>query len=897
MSRLVLRAAGRLYGWLVRLCPRDSLLDTAEMTTVFEAALKQEQNKKGRSAAIRFCLGAYLDTLVFAATAWTDRLFGKSQPVRTPHREPFTMRWPSFHGAFRFGFRSLSNTPSVTGIAVLTVALAVGLTAVTLSLVYGTTLRPLPFPGGERIQSVELSTVEDDRRVEFEALELRDFRERQTSFEGLEGYFQRRVTLQTDDYAHSFNAGVVTAGALDHLGITPLFGRTFQDGEDFTHAIEHVVLGFEVWQRHLGARRDILGQTVRIDGRELQVVGVMPEGFRFPAREDLWIPMDFDLPLEDRGSGRSFQVFGRLKTHVTPQNAQQEAALIAAGIAEQNPAFHRPMTAEVKPFVQSQLPAGLDPLLRILPAAVLGILLIAAANLINLLLGRAVLRSRDTTIRSALGAGKAEIGALFVAESLLVSLAGAVVGGGLAVLGVARLQQVAGQFALPYWAEIRLDPPVWAATGLGAVLFALTVGILASSPALSRGSIQSLGREMSHRRAGRIGRSLVTAQIAISCALLVGAGLLIKSLTHARSIDLGFQPDRVMTAEVRLPKLEYPDADSRSSFFVDFLDQASSLPGITGAAWVRSPPGTGSTFSWPFHLEGTEPQPSAPTADGVPVSHGYFDVLGIPMLQGRDFLPQESRAGQTPAVIVNRTLAERHFQGSPVGRRLKLSQDPKEPWLTIVGVVEDSYIGTSSGGIGLSTSKREQIFVSWGIAPYSRATLLLGSAVDQPTQATPQARELLASLAPGVSLDNVNHLRRVIDESTWAFGLFGSLFGIFGGVALILSIIGLYGVSAFVLSRRIQEMGVRLALGATRADLRRLMLSSAARSLTIGIGTGWILGYFLAGSVQALLFGVGILDWTVYGLIATTLGITGISAALLSTGRIGRIAPADVLRG
>ncbi|MDA8018484.1 MAG: ABC transporter permease [Thermoanaerobaculia bacterium] len=899
LRALAFSTARRFYRRLIGLCPKRDLLDPEELLATFEEALKHESQTSGAFAAFQFCLGAYLDTLAFAGAGWMSRIRRSFHLSLPTSREQLSMAFPSFHRAFRVGIRSLSKTPLVSAVAVSTVALAVGITTVILSLVYGTTLRPLPFPDGERIHSVELLALTDEHGVDFEALELRDFRERQDSFERLEGYFQRRVTLQSGaGHALGLDAAVVTAGALDHLGTPPLLGRTFLEGEDFTEAIQHVVLGFDVWQRHLGGRRDVLGTVVQVDGRALEIIGVMPEGFRFPAHESLWIPMDFDLPVEDRGSGRSFRVFGRLEHDRTAEQAEREAQVIAAGIAAENPDFHVPLTAQVRPFVQSHLPEGLDRMVGMLLAAVAGVLLIAGANVVNLLVGRAVLRSGETTVRTALGAGRADIGALFVAESLILSTAGALVGCGAAVLGTTWLQQQASRLALPYWAEVRLDPAVWVAVAALSVLLGVGVGVLASRLSLPKrnDSIQQLGRDLSSRRAGRIGRYLVTVQIAVSCALLIGAGLLLQSLRHANAIELGFDAQRVMTADVRLPRVEFPTADSRSKFYLEFLEQAPQLAGVSGAAWVRSPPGTGPTFSWSFRVEGAAMPSEAPTADGVPISHGYFDVLDIPLLQGRDFLPEESRAGHPPAVIVNRTFADRHLGTDAVGRRLKLSDDPGEPWLPIVGVVEDSHIGTSSGGIGLTKSKREQIFVSWGVAPFSRATLLVRAATESPSAVAPQTRELVSSVAPGVSLDEIAELDRIIADSTWAFGLFGSLFGVFGGVALILSIIGLYGVTAFIVSRRTRELGVRIALGATRARLWWLVLRSAARQLGVGISVGLLLGYTLAGSFRALLFGVGILDLTVYGTIAVILATTGLGAAFLSTAGIGRIAPAEVLK-
>ena len=902
--------ASSLYRLSIKLCPPGLISDPGEVVAVFRAALAADLESRGWRGYAGFCIGALADALRVAAVErllrgrqWLARIWpGSAAPASAcrPRRERLLAA--SLAIEVRLAIRSLRKTPLVAVAATLTIALAVGLTTVTLSAVYGTILRPLPFAGGERIVSVRLAGRDGAGRVQFEALDLRDFRLRQTSFEALAGYFRRRVTLLDDDgLAQSLRAGVVTANALEHLGTSPLLGRTFRAGEDFTRSIRHVVLGHAVWRQRFGGRYDILGCEVRIDGRMLEVIGVMPAGFRFPVDEDLWLPMDFDLPQQDRGSGRSFAVFGRLAAGVGLDRAQAEARDIAGRIGIENPAVHPPLTARIEPFTASHLPAGLDSTSRILVVAVAGILLIAGANLVNLLLARAVVRSRETTIRAALGAGGVAIQLPFLVEACVLSAAGAVLGLGLAAAGMAWLDRAMSRFSLPYWIDVRLDLPVLAACCALAALFALAAGLTAARHSRRwRGESLAPGcRSAMQPRLGLLGRALVTAQVAVSCALLIGAGLLGRSLVNARTLDRGYDAERVMSADLRLPRVDYPSASVRSELFLTLLERAAGLPGVAGAALARSPPGTGPTFAWEFQVEGADrgPARAATSADGVPISHGYFNVMGIRRVRGRDFTPAESRYGSPPAVIVNETLAQRHLGPEPVGHRLRLGGSADEPWLTVVGVVEDAYIGSSSGGIGLTSAKREQIYVAWGIAPYSNATILLRSQTEGPLALAPQARALLAQIAPAVALDQAANLGRTIEDSTWAFGLFGGLFGIFGGVALSLSIVGLYGVTAFAVDRRRQEMGLRMALGAAPSAIHRLVFATTAWQLTAGTAIGSLLGYWLARSMQAMLFGVGSIDWGVYGAVALGLAITGAWATLLSARRATRLDPAQILDG
>ncbi|MEM7353996.1 MAG: ADOP family duplicated permease [Acidobacteriota bacterium] len=903
-----LALAEHMYRLSLGLCPRSRIMDPEEAIAVFRSGLTEALAAQGWPAYGRYCCGAFVDTVRVAIAEWIE--LGRQWTARfgaDSRRAAVSRRalgdWfsrGSWVDETRFGLRSLRKTPVVSAVAILTITLAVGLTTTTLSAVYGTVLRPLPFAGGERIMTLGLVAREGRQRVDFEALDLLDFRRRQTVFEALEGYYRRRVTLAGDaGPPQSFNAGFVTATALEHLGTRPLLGRTFRSGEDFTASIRHVVLGHEVWQTRFGGRHDVVGSQVRVDGRLLEVIGVMPAGFRFPTDEALWLPMDFDMPSGDRGSGRSFAVFGRLEPEVSQRQAAAEAHAIADQIGRDNPGFHPPLTARVEPFTASQLPSGLDSLLKVLLVAVGGILLIACANVVNLLLARAILRRPETAIRRALGAGRSVLVAQFVVESCLLWFVGAVLGIGLAVGSMEWLERSLSRFALPYWTQIRLDPPVLGACCAVAMGLALAAGLFAARHgATGRGaSLGSGTRGTRDHRLVRVSRSLVTAQIAVSCALLIGAGLLFKSLAQARAMDLGFDADKVMTANLRLSKLEYPSAGARSELLLSLLHRAAGLAGVEGAALARNPPGTGPTFRWDFQIDGAEPRPDGrrPTADGVPVSHGYFDVMGLRMLRGRDFTASESRFGGQPVVVVNAALARRHLGEAPIGRRLRLGGGPEEPWLTVVGVVEDSHIGSSSGGIGLTLAQREQIYLSWGVAPYSSATFLMRADDGEPLALASRARELLAQLAPSVALDRPADLGQSIAESTWAFGLFGSLFGVFGVGSLVLSVIGLYGVTAFAVNRRRQEMGLRIALGASGSSIFRLIADSTARKLGCGILLGSILGYWLGRSIEALLFGVGAADWSVYGMVAIVLTGTGIGAALLSTRGVTRLDPMAVL--
>ncbi len=796
--------------------------------------------------------------------------------------------------------RSLKSKWVLTAVAVLTIALGVGLTTTAFSIVYGVLLRPLPFPQSDRLVALDLTALNSEGGApQFEALDLRDFRRMQSSFEGLDGYFRRRVSVADEDGSvQSLAAGFVTATALDRLGVKPHLGRTFVPGEDFSQDIRTVVLGFDLWRQRYGGAEEVLGTRIEVDGRRLEVIGVMPSGFEFPVGEQLWLPMDFDLPSDDRGSGRSFAVFGRLKQGVGTAEASAEARTIAGRIGAENPGMFPPLGARVNPLAQRFLPKGIAPLLGVMLAAVLGVLLIACANVANLLLAGALARGREVAIRRALGASRRRIAQRFLLETSLLSTLGCALGLGLTAVSMDVVERWLPDLSLPYWVDISLAPPALALAAVLIVVVALAAGVLPAwfaagmdaSGALSERTGSSASQVFSGVRS-----RLAIAQIALSCALLIGAGLLAKSLFQLRTFEMGFDAEGVMVSRIVIPKTEYPKAERRDAVFAQILERAAALPGVTGAALCRNAPGGGGTFSWEFEVRGQGTSPSAARADGLPISHDYFRVLGVEVLQGREFTPAESRFGAEPVLIVNRTLASRRLGSDPVGRQIRIGREEDSPWLTVVGVVEDTYIGSDSGGIAMAESPQEQIYISWGVAPYSGGTLLVASE-REPRQLVGEIRSLLRDAGLKTPLYDASRLSDRIVDSTWAFGLFGTVFGVLGAVALLMSAVGLYGLMSFSAGQRRGEIGVRMALGASANRILTMVLGEASQRLLWGTGLGLILGALSAQGVRAALYGVAPVDAWVYLTVLTTVAAAGLAASLLPALRAARTDPARSLR-
>ena len=380
----------------------------------------------------------------------------------------------------------------------------------------------------------------------------------------------------------------------------------------------------------------------------------------------------------------------------------------------------------------------------------------------------------------------------------------------------------------------------------------------------------------------------------MSCALLIGAGLLVMSIVKIRSIDTGYDATRVLVAGLQLSNVDFADGGARSAAFAEILNRVSSTRGVSGVSVVRGLPGLGPTFAWDFEVrEATGRIGNAPVADGMPVSHGYFATMDIALLEGRDFTAEESSFGSDPSLIVNETLASRHLGPNPIGKQIRIAAgDDSEPWLTVVGVVEDTHIGSRSGGIGMEPEPQEQIYVSWGVAPYPFGTLLVASDRD-PMQLAVPIRKLVHEIAPSAPVYSIALLSEQIEDSTWAHGVFGTVFTVFGCAALILSAVGLYGVIAFGVDQRRPEIRLRLALGARTGEIARMILGEVGRCLLIGAVIGVVLGALIGIGIRSVLFEVGTVDLTVYSVVLLGVVGTGFMAVLLPARRSTEISLCD----
>lgn len=804
----------------------------------------------------------------------------------------------------RSAARSLAKQPGSAVISVLILAFGIGLSTSMFSLVYGVLYRGLDVPEPERIGVV--SRV-DTRQGEVDhdpmsSHDFLDFRERTRSFEGWLGYYGGTVNLADAEGPERYQGAWVTATAFDVLGVQPVVGRTFVEGEDRPGSPPTVLLGHHVWRDRYGADPSVVGRSVRVNGRQGTVVGIMPEGFRWPSNHDLWVTMDDDPLAEARGEGRSYWAMARLADGVTWEQADLELARVAEQLTAEWPEENEGLSAQLITVSQQQNGDEIAVVFLAMMVAVLCVLLVACANVANLLLARAASRMREAGVRVAMGAGRLRVMAPFLAEALLLASVGALAGTALA-FGAVDLFDRATDPALtgrPFFVTFQVDLPVLL---FAVAITALTALVAGAAPAfqVSRADVNEIlkdeGRGSSGLRVGRLGKVLVMVEVAFSVALLVGAGLMTRSMIELRRFELPFDPEAYATGRIGLFEADYPTPEDRQRFWGDLVDRAQRVPGVTGVALAGGVPGAGSGGTR-VRIEGQSyPEPTdRPVAHVDQVSPGYFALLDAEVLEGRTF-GEEHDDGVDPVAVVNRSFAERHWSGSTaVGRQFRTGTADTIPWMTVIGVVEDLQMQGFSPP-GSPSSIPDGYYVPLAQSDPSFATVVAagGSGVG-PTGLIPGLRDAVRAVDPDVPLYDVATVAEAVNRSSWFYRVFGTVFVIFGAVALFMASVGLYGVLSFSVSRRTHEMGIRMALGAGRRQVVRLVLGQGLKQIGVGLVIGLGLAAALSNVIGFLMFGVNPRDPIVFGaVLLMTLGV-GLAASLVPARRATGVDPNVALR-
>ncbi|HET7231368.1 MAG TPA: ABC transporter permease [Longimicrobium sp.] len=793
----------------------------------------------------------------------------------------------------RYGARKLVRNPGFSAISVITLALGIGLTTTMFSIVYGALMRGLPFEHGERVVSIRRANpARDQDRLSVSLHDFNDYRAQQRSFEALGAYDNGTMTVSGTEKPERFDGAYMTANTFQMLRVQPLLGRTFRPGEDAVGAPAVVVLGYDLWQSRYGGDRAIVGRTIRVNGEQAEVIGVMGKGFAFPSNEQLWVPLRKALPAR-RGEGDWVDVFGRLKPGVSLDRANLEIAGIARRLATQYPESNRDLTAFVEPYTKSFLGDEAVTLLSTMLFAVFLVLLIACANVANLLLSQAAMRAREVGIRTAMGASRARIIMQFLTEPLVMAVVAAVIGVGLAFEGVKLFNDAIAGTDPPFFIVIKIDGPILLFV-LGITLFATFVsGVLPAiraSGANVNEVLKDEARGSSSFRGGLISRVLVVFEIALSVGLLVAAGLTIKSVTRLSNHDFGFPTRSIFTARVALPETVYKDSVAQVRFFDQLYQRLGDVRGAESYTLTGMLPVLGAPTQT-FAVEGKAyaQERDYPETHYVTTYPGYFRTFKV-SLDGRDFSSGDTRASE-PVAIVSHTFAKKYFgNGNPVGRRFRMGDAKStEPWRTIVGVVPDLW------NDGLENEKPETVYLPFAQAPQRYMSVTIRTS-GNPAAMTAPVRELVTGMDPDLPIYFVKTLQERIDEESWFYRVFGALFMIMGAVALVLAGVGLYGVMSFNVARRTREMGVRMALGAKPGDVIRLVMRSGMIQLGMGLVLGAGLAWLLARGLRIILFQVSVFDPVVIGLTLGVLVVAALAATLVPAFRATRVDPMTALR-
>jgi putative ABC transport system permease protein len=803
---------------------------------------------------------------------------------------------PSLWREVRLGLRMLGKKPGHTVVAVVALGLGLGLTTAVFSIVYGIMFRGQPFPEFERVLALDRQNPSHGLKDQpADAHDYLDWCRRQRSFEGLAGFDDGPATVSGDQRPERLDGAVLTANALDLLRVRPILGRGFRPGEDRPGAPPVVLLSHPLWRSHYGGDPGIVGKTVRINGQPTTVAGVMGPNFRFPANALLWTPLVVDPGKAERGKGVRFGVFGRLRAGVAADQAAAEMATIAQALAREHPHTHRGWSVTAVPFNRHFVPSEARGFFLAMLAAVGCVLLIACINVASLTMSRVSQRTREIAIRSALGAGRWGVIRQLLIESLVVAALGAALGLALAWQGVALFNATLVAMNPPTWMRIAVDGPALLFT-LGTMLAAVLLSGLLPALQVSRTRLNEVlkdeGRGSTSLRLGWLSRVVVVAELALSCALLVAAGLMVKSIVQARANPLGFRTAHLLTLRVPLFEANYPRPADRSAFHQQLLARLREIPGVEAAAGATTLPAI-SPESESFAVAGR----AYPTTGDYPVAHsdvvsdGFFAALGVRPLAGREFERLDGACSQ-PVAIVNQSLARRLWPGeSALGKRIRLATGPAdEPWRTVVGVVPDLLL------YGLDDKKPGGFFRPLAQSGPGRLSYVLRTRGADSRAVVARVRAAVLALDQDTPIYFVKTMERAAAEDRFFVQVFGTLFSIFGLCALVLAAVGIYGVIAFSVERRTQEIGVRMALGARRGEILGLLLRQGALQLGIGLALGLPLAIGLSQPLGSMLFRVVPGDPAVFVGVVAALSIVAMFASLVPGQKATLIDPLVALR-
>ena len=790
----------------------------------------------------------------------------------------------------RFALRQLGKSPGFTFVALVTLALGIGATTAIFTVVNTVLLRPLEYPHPEQLAVIQ-ETGGDEKAVA--PPNFLDWEKSSTTFAAMSAIRGFSYNLTGGAEAQRIIGARVTSGFFNVYGVTPQLGRTLLPGEDAPGSNLVVVLSYGFWQRQFGGATDVLGRTLQLNGQTYTVVGVMPASFQRSGNAEFWTPMAFS-PAERAPNYRGahfLRAYGRLKPGVSLEQAQAEMTAIAAQLADKFSDTNKGRGIRLA-ALHEFIVRDVRQILVVLLGAVSCVLLIACANLANLQLARATVRLREISIRAALGASRARIFRQLITESLCLSLAGGMLGVLVARWGLDALIALAPD-SIPRAKEIGLDGPVLAFTLLVSVTTGLFFGLVPAWQATRLNLVNALkdgGRGQQDGSRGRLRQSLVIVEVALSLMLLVGAGLLARSFLKLSTVNPGFNPANATAVSVTLPAGKYGEPEQQLAFATQAAEKFGALPGVTAVGLTHSLPLVGGdAYNFSVKDRPAPPVGEEPSTNYFAVTPGYFKAMGIRLLRGRYFAESDG-AKSAPVCIINETFARKHFANDdPLGKRLQITNGNTE-FREIVGIVADVKDGS------LSEAVVEQAYDPFAQSPDNRLNFIIRT--DGP--ASPAFLQMLRPQVFAVDRDQpvsrIKALNNIVAGTVERQRFATTLLGVFSAVALVIAAVGIFGVMAYTVSQRTGEIGIRMALGASRSNVLRMILGQGMVVVLLGIGAGLIACVALTRVMQSMLYNLNARDPLTFVLIAIGFTFVALLACLLPALRATKVDPLVALR-
>ncbi len=799
----------------------------------------------------------------------------------------------------RYALRTLTKNPAFTSIAIVAIALGIGANTVIFSAVNAVLLRPLPFKNPEQLVMVwENATHLGFPNNTPAPPNFLDWQKQNTVFTGMAAMAERSFNLTGVGEPERLDGRRVSANLFDLLGVPALLGRTFVPEDDRPGS--HVVLvSYSLWQRRFGSDPSVIGRVVTLNGESYTVIGVMPRSVHLPGygnwKDKVWVPIAFTNEETTQRGNHFLDVIARIKPGITLKQAQAEMETIAARLAKEYPPHNTRIGATVTPL-HEEVVGDIKPALLILLGAVGFVLLIACANVANLLLARAAVREKEIALRLALGASRSRLTRQFLTESVLLALLGGGFGLLLALAGI-RVLKTFIPATISQTQTISIDGKVLVFTALLALLTGIVFGLapaMHASHSNLNDSLKEGGRDSAVGKKGnRLRDLLVVGEVAVSFILLIGAGLLINSFLHLRNLDPGFRADHLLTMKVDLSELRYPDGERRSVFFDEVLRRIRALPGVQSVAVAGNLPFTYNGDSMSIAVEGIPDPPPGQWPDVIyrAIGPGYFSTMGIPMIRGRDFTDQD-KADSKNVVVISEKTAQHYWPGEdPIGKRLNPGATTSAvPWREVIGVVKDVRQNDF-----IAQPKMQMYFAYRQLKDLAANALIVRTSVEPMSLAT-SIRDAIWAMDKDQPVANVDTMDHIVSEAIARQRFSMLLLGIFAALALVLAAVGIYGVMSYSVAQRTHEIGIRMALGARRADVLKMTVNQGLKLVSIGMMLGLAAAFLLTRVLASLLFGISATDPVTFLGISLVLLVVAILASYLPALRATKVDPIIALR-